>query len=75
MNTKLLEQAQSLSVNEQIELVEALWDNIVEHDAVPSPSEDQMAELDRRIAEHQASPDDIIPWDEVKASAFTHIGR
>jgi hypothetical protein len=37
-------------VEEQIELVEALWDNIVERNAVPGPTEAQKAELDRLIA-------------------------
>jgi putative addiction module component (TIGR02574 family) len=35
MNTSLFDQVRQLSVEEQIELVEALWDNIVEPNAVP----------------------------------------
>jgi hypothetical protein len=37
MNTSLFDQVRQLSVEEQIELVEALWDNIVERNAVPGP--------------------------------------
>jgi hypothetical protein len=37
MNTSLLDQVRQLSVEEQIELVEAFWDNIVERNAVPGP--------------------------------------
>ena len=75
MNPQLLEQARKLSVNEQIELVEALWDNIVERNAVPPLTQAQMAELDRRIADHEANPDDVVSWGKVKAEALKHIGK
>lgn len=75
MNTSLFDQVRQLSVEEQIELVEALWDNIVERNAVPGPTEAQKAELDRRLSEHAAHPDDVVPWSEVKDSALTRIRR
>jgi putative addiction module component (TIGR02574 family) len=73
MNTSLFDQVRQLSVEEQIELVEALWDNIVERNALPGPTEAQKAELDRRLSEHAAQPDDVVPWSEVKDSALTRI--
>ena len=75
MNTSLFDQVRQLSVEEQIELVQALWDNIVERNAVPGPTEAQKAELDRRLSEHAAHPDDVVPWSEVKDSALTRIRR
>jgi putative addiction module component (TIGR02574 family) len=75
MNTSLFDQVRELSVEEQLELVEALWDSIVDRNAVPSPTNAQKAELDRRLADHTANPDDVVPWDEVKDSALTRIGR
>lgn len=75
MNARLLEQARKLSVNEQIELVEALWDHIVKQNAVPPMTQSQRAELDRRIADHEKHPDDVISWDDVKAEAFKRIGE
>ena len=41
MNTQLLQQAQMLDDNEQIELVEAIWDGIVSRGAAPSLTETQ----------------------------------
>lgn len=73
MNTNLLEQARVLNVDEQIELVEAIWDGIVSRDAVPAITEAQKAELDRRLADHLAHPDDVTPWSEVKAAALARI--
>jgi putative addiction module component (TIGR02574 family) len=75
MNTSLFDQVRELSVEEQLELVEALWDSIVERNAVPGPTSAQKAELDRRLADHATNPDDVVPWDEVKNSALTRIGR
>jgi putative addiction module component (TIGR02574 family) len=75
MNTRLFDQARRLSVEEQIELVEALWDDIANRNAVPRPTEAQRAELDRRLDDHLANPEDVVAWDEVKASALARIGR
>ena len=73
MNTQLLQQASVLGIDEQIELVEAIWDGIVSRGAVPSLTEAQKIELDRRLADHLAHPDDAIPWSEVKAAAIARI--
>jgi putative addiction module component (TIGR02574 family) len=75
MNMQLLSQARQLSVKEQLELVEALWDGIAKHNAVPAPTDAQKTELDRRLAEHETNPEDVVPWGEVKASALAHIGK
>ena len=75
MNAQLLSQARQLSVQDQLELAAALWDGIAERNAVPAPTDAQKAELDRRLADHEANPDDVVPWSEVKTSALAHIGR
>jgi len=73
MNTQLLQQASVLDTDEQIELVEAIWDGIVSRGVAPSLTETQKAELDRRLADYLANPDDVIPWNEVKAAALAKI--
>jgi putative addiction module component (TIGR02574 family) len=35
----------------------------------------QRAELDRRVADDDEFPDDVVPWDEVKASVRARLGR
>lgn len=75
MDTHLLDQARQLSVQEQLELVEALWENIANNNGLPLPTAAQRAELDRRLADSNANPDDVVPWSEVKRAALTHIGR
>jgi putative addiction module component (TIGR02574 family) len=75
MNTSLFDQVRKLPLEEQLELVEALWDSIGDRNAVPGPTDAQKAELDRRLADHAANPEDLVPWDEVKGSALTRIER
>jgi putative addiction module component (TIGR02574 family) len=73
MNTQLLQQARALDIDEQIELVAAIWDGIVSRGAVPALTEAQTTELDRRRADHLANPDELVPWNEVKAAALDKI--
>jgi len=55
-----------LALEERIELVEEMWDSIAaDSEAIPL-TEAQCTELDRRIAEHDANPEDVVPWDEVR---------
>ncbi|MDO9163417.1 MAG: addiction module protein [Methylococcaceae bacterium] len=73
MNTQLLQQASVLEIDEQIELVEAIWDGIVSRGKAPSLTEAQTTELDRRLENHLANLDDVVSWSEVKAEAISRI--
>lgn len=46
----------------------ALWESLTDaqREAELELSPEQKAELDRRIAEHDADPDSAIPWDEAR---------
>jgi len=72
MNTQLLQQASVLDIDEQIELVEAIWDGIVSRGAAPSLTEAQKTELDRRLSDHLANPNDVVSWNDVKATALAN---
>jgi len=73
MNTQLLHQVSVLDPDEQIDLVQAIWDGIVSRNAVPPLTEEQKTELDRRLTDHLKNPDDVITWSEVKAAALARI--
>jgi putative addiction module component (TIGR02574 family) len=67
MATNPLPEILKLSVSERIQLVEDIWDSIAaEPDAFPL-TEEQRAELDRRLADAEANPGVGTPWSEVKA--------
>lgn len=64
-----------LNVDERLALVEEIWATICA-DAKAFPLTDaQRAELDRRVADDDAFPDDVVPWDEVKASVRARLGQ
>jgi putative addiction module component (TIGR02574 family) len=57
-----------LSVEERLSLVEELWDSIAESTGELPLSDAQQSELDRRLAEHNAAPDEVVRWEDVKKS-------
>lgn len=63
-----------LPLTERIELAHQLWDSIATESA-PELSEAQLRELDRRIAEDDANPDDVVPWEEVRDRLLAEYGR
>ncbi len=64
-----------LGIEERLILVEELWDSIAADSAAVPLTEAQRAELDRRIAEHEANPDDVVPWEEVKTSITERLKK
>jgi putative addiction module component (TIGR02574 family) len=73
MTSELLEQARALSPGDQLELVEALWNEIAHQDAIPLPTDAQRDELERRLADHHAHPEDTLPWEAAKALALARL--
>lgn len=54
-----------LSYEEKCDLIDALWLNIAsESELLTGPQTD---ELERRLADHALRPEDVIPWEQVKA--------
>ena len=61
-----------LSIEERISLVEEIWDSIAED----APLTDaQRIELDRRLQDHETNPDDVVPWEAVKASITARLKK
>ncbi len=65
----------TLPVNERLCLVEAIWETIVAEPGQPELTDAQKRELERRLAAHAASPDDVVSWEQAKAKALARIRR
>jgi putative addiction module component (TIGR02574 family) len=64
--TPLPPEIRSLPVPERLILVEQIWDSIAEDQEQIELTDAQKAELDRRLAAHEDSPESGATWEEVE---------
>jgi len=64
-----------LGIEERLTLVEEIWDSIAADSAAIPLTQAQRDELDRRIAEHEAKPDDVVSWEEVKSTLTKRLKK
>ena len=62
-----LDDIQSLSVDERLDVIEVIWDSIDDEPSPPTISDELRLELDLRLAAHRQIPDEGSTWAEVKA--------
>jgi putative addiction module component (TIGR02574 family) len=68
MTVPLALDIERLTIDERIELAQALWNSIEpEQDDAVGLSSDQIDEIDRRWAKYLTNPGDGATWDEVEA--------
>ena len=71
----VLDQVESWSVKDRLRLMERIWDGLLEPGLGTGLTAAQKAEIDRRLAEDDEAPDDVVSWEEVKADALGRAGR
>lgn len=64
-----------LSVADRVQLAEEILDSLDANREPPALSEDQRRELDRRLADVEANPAALSPWDEVEARVLARLAR
>jgi putative addiction module component (TIGR02574 family) len=64
-----------LGIEERLTLVEELWDSIAADSSAVPLTKAQRDELDRRIADHEANPNDVVPWEEIKTSIIERLKK
>jgi putative addiction module component (TIGR02574 family) len=65
--TATLEAARQWTTEERLGLVFDLWDQLVDDGWKPEPSDELNAELDRRLAAHEANPSNVRTWEQIQA--------
>ena len=65
--TATLEAAREWSIEDRLELAFGLWDQIIDDGWQPEASPELKAELERRVAAHEADPSRVLTWDQVLA--------
>ena len=63
-----LQAVQAWPVEEQLEFLFRAWDQVIDGGWQAEMTEELRAELDRRLAAHQANPSNVLTWEQVVAS-------
>jgi putative addiction module component (TIGR02574 family) len=58
----------NLSAAEKFELLDVLWESLEADDVALTVA--QRDELDYRLAQYERNPDEVIPWEQVRAGLF-----
>jgi putative addiction module component (TIGR02574 family) len=64
-----------LSVDERLILVEEIWNSIAANTAAVPLTDAQRAELQNRIEDDDSRPEQVTPWEQVKASMLERLGK
>ena len=69
--TEILAELMKLDSGERLQIVEMLWDSLDK--GIPELTDEQAAEVERRIAEHDRDPSSSIPWETVRARLWSQF--
>lgn len=64
-----------MTIAERIALAQEILDSVASEQPPTPLSDAKRQDLDRRLADDQANPADVVPWDAVEAAARTRLGR
>ena len=64
-----------LSVADRIALAQDIWDSVAESVQHTAPSANEAAEIDRRLAEDDDTPEAAVDWQKVRSAAQNKWSR
>ena len=73
MKSATLSDLLKLTPAERIQLAQDLWDSVSEADAPPL-AEEQVRELERRLADHEENPASATSWQTVRERLRARFG-
>jgi putative addiction module component (TIGR02574 family) len=63
--TTTLQAVRQWPVQDRLDFLFGVWDQLVEDGWRPEPTDDLLAELDCRLAAHEANPGNVRTWAQV----------
>ncbi len=64
-----------LTVDERLDLMHEIWESVSDEARHGQLNAAQRRELETRLAENRASPDDVVPWEQIKTEALNRFER
>jgi putative addiction module component (TIGR02574 family) len=74
MSKELLEQVRKLPINERVELCEEILASLAADGFMAEVDDEEAATIEGRWQEHLANPNDVVPWETVKAEVEERFG-
>ena len=71
-NSEVEQAVLAMPRDERLRLVHRAWESIAVEGTAPISAEER-ALIDERIREHEANPDDVVSFDEVKAELWPNL--
>jgi putative addiction module component (TIGR02574 family) len=62
-----------LPVAERLQIIGELWDSIEADADSPPSTEEQQEEIERRLADLEANPNDVLEWTDVRARLWSKV--
>ena len=69
--TAVLKEIDAWPAEDQAELVQQVWDKLVDSGWTPTLSEELKSELDRRVEDLNSKPDEFLTWEQI----VNHVRR
>ena len=66
ISRKEIEAIKGMSVPEKLMIVEEIWDSIATGQSLPTLSDSQQHELDKRYKAYKTNPEEGRLWDDIK---------
>ena len=64
-----------LTIDERIGLMDEIWESITSEAEQLPINESLRTEIASRLEDHRANPDDVVPWEVIKAEAEARFSR
>lgn len=64
-----------LGVEDRLELLEEIWESLDADGSALPLTDAQRAELERRLEDDEADPDNVASWEAVKAATLSRFGK
>lgn len=62
-----------MTIEERIALATAIWNSLGAEPHSALLTETQGQELERRVSDHEANPNDVVAWERIKADALARF--